>query len=452
MCAKLDNSGQSKDAGPFGRLVIFAPNSAIMLQVNHIRQYTALVKERLAVKYFSEPSLVEEVLARDDERKRVQQATDELLARRNQASKEIGGLMASGKRTEAEALKAEVTALKDRIEENEKTLLALETTVREMLQRIPNLPYKDVPVGRTPEDNIVVRSEGSVPELHSAAKPHWDLIKDYDLVDFETGAKLTGSGFPLYKGKGARLQRALIQYFLDYNTEAGYTEFIPPYLVNEASAYGTGQLPDKEGQMYHMTEDNLYLIPTAEVPVTNIYRDVILKASDLPVRMTAHSPCFRREAGSFGKDVRGLNRVHQFDKVEIVELVHPDTSYEVLERMVSHVEGLVASLGLPYRILRLCGGDMGFTSAMTYDFEIYSAAQQRWLEVSSVSNFESFQANRMKARFKDTDGKIHLLHTLNGSSLALPRIMAGLLENNQTTEGIMLPAVLHRYFGSDRIA
>ena len=452
MCAKLDNSGQSKDAGPFGRLVIFAPNSAIMLQVNHIRQYTALVKERLAVKYFSEPSLVEEVLARDDERKRVQQATDELLARRNQASKEIGGLMASGKRTEAEALKAEVTALKDRIEENEKTLLALETTVREMLQRIPNLPYKDVPVGRTPEDNIVVRSEGSVPELHSAAKPHWDLIKDYDLVDFETGAKLTGSGFPLYKGKGARLQRALIQYFLDYNTEAGYTEFIPPYLVNEASAYGTGQLPDKEGQMYHMTEDNLYLIPTAEVPVTNIYRDVILKASDLPVRMTAHSPCFRREAGSFGKDVRGLNRVHQFDKVEIVELVHPDTSYEVLERMVSHVEGLVASLGLPYRILRLCGGDMGFASAMTYDFEIYSAAQQRWLEVSSVSNFESFQANRMKARFKDTDGKIHLLHTLNGSSLALPRIMAGLLENNQTTEGIMLPAVLHRYFGSDRIA
>jgi len=423
-----------------------------MLQVNHIRQYTALVKERLAVKYFSEPSLVEEVLARDDERKRVQQATDELLARRNQASKEIGGLMASGKRTEAEALKAEVTALKDRIEENEKTLLALETTVREMLQRIPNLPYKDVPVGRTPEDNIVVRSEGSVPELHSAAKPHWDLIKDYDLVDFETGAKLTGSGFPLYKGKGARLQRALIQYFLDYNTEAGYTEFIPPYLVNEASAYGTGQLPDKEGQMYHMTEDNLYLIPTAEVPVTNIYRDVILKASDLPVRMTAHSPCFRREAGSFGKDVRGLNRVHQFDKVEIVELVHPDTSYEVLERMVSHVEGLVASLGLPYRILRLCGGDMGFASAMTYDFEIYSAAQQRWLEVSSVSNFESFQANRMKARFKDTDGKIHLLHTLNGSSLALPRIMAGLLENNQTTEGIMLPAVLHRYFGSDRIA
>ena len=423
-----------------------------MLQVNHIRQYTALVKERLAVKYFSEPSLVEEVLARDDERKRVQQATDELLARRNQASKEIGGLMASGKRTEAEALKAEVTALKDRIEENEKTLLALETTVREMLQRIPNLPYKDVPVGRTPEDNIVVRSEGSVPELHSAAKPHWDLIKDYDLVDFETGAKLTGSGFPLYKGKGARLQRALIQYFLDYNTEAGYTEFIPPYLVNEASAYGTGQLPDKEGQMYHMTEDNLYLIPTAEVPVTNIYRDVILKASDLPVRMTAHSPCFRREAGSFGKDVRGLNRVHQFDKVEIVELVHPDTSYEVLERMVSHVEGLVASLGLPYRILRLCGGDMGFASAMTYDFEIYSAAQQRWLEVSSVSNFEKFQANRMKARFKDTDGKIHLLHTLNGSSLALPRIMAGLLENNQTTEGIMLPAVLHRYFGSDRIA
>ena len=451
MCAKLDKSGQSKDAGPFGRLVIFAPNSAGMLQVNHLRQHTAQVKERLAVKHFPEPSLVDEVLVRDDERKRVQQATDELLARRNQASREIGGLMSSGKRTEAEALKAEVSALKERIEENEKTLAALETTVREMLQRLPNLPSMEVPIGRTPEDNVVVRSGGVVPELPATAKPHWDLIREFDLVDFETGAKLTGSGFPLYKGKGAKLQRALIQYFLDYNTDAGYTEYIPPYLVNEASAYGTGQLPDKEGQMYHMTEDNLFLIPTAEVPVTNIYRDVILKVSDLPIRMTAHSPCFRREAGSFGKDVRGLNRVHQFDKVEIVELVQPDTSYEVLERMVSHVEGLVASLGLPYRILRLCGGDMGFASAMTYDFEIFSAAQQRWLEVSSVSNFESFQANRMKARFKDADGKIHLVHTLNGSSLALPRIMAGILENNQTTEGIMLPTVLHRYFGSDRI-
>jgi len=397
-----------------------------MLQVNHIRQHTEIVKERLAVKHFPEPSLVDEVLASDDERRRLQQANDELLARRNQASREIGTLMSTGRRAEADTLKSEVTALKERIEDNEKKLATLETAVREMLQRIPNLPYREV--------------------------PHWDLIRELDLVDFETGAKLTGSGFPLYKGRGARLQRALIQYFLDYNTEAGYTEFIPPYLVNEASAYGTGQLPDKEGQMYHMTEDNLYLIPTAEVPVTNIYRDVILKASDLPVRMTAHSPCFRREAGSFGKDVRGLNRVHQFDKVEIVELVHPDTSYEVLERMVTHVEGLVASLGLPYRILRLCGGDMGFASAMTYDFEIYSAAQQRWLEVSSVSNFEAFQANRMKARFKDGDGKIHLLHTLIGSSLALPRIMAGLLENNQTAEGIMLPAVLHRYFGSDRIA
>ena len=422
------------------------------MQVNHIRQHTELVKERLAVKHFPEPSLVDEVLACDDERRRVQQANDELLARRNQASREIGTMMSTGRRAEAEVLKAEVTALKEGIEENEKKLAILETKVREMLQRIPNLPYREVPVGRTPEDNVVVRSGGVVPEMQATAKPHWDLIRELDLVDFETGAKLTGSGFPLYKGKGAKLQRALIQYFLDYNTEAGYTEYIPPYMVNEASAYGTGQLPDKEGQMYHMTEDNLYLIPTAEVPVTNIYRDVILKASDLPVRMTAHSPCFRREAGSFGKDVRGLNRVHQFDKVEIVELVHPDTSYEVLERMVAHVEGLVASLGLPYRILRLCGGDMGFASAMTYDFEIYSAAQQRWLEVSSVSNFESFQANRMKARFKDAEGKIHLLHTLNGSSLALPRIMAGLLENNQTADGIMLPTVLHRYFGADRIA
>lgn len=422
-----------------------------MLQVNHIRQHLPLVKERLAVKYFPEPGLVDEVIARDDERKQTQQANDALLARRNQASKEIGALMALGKREEAETHKAEVAALKERIEANEQALVVLESSVREMLQRIPNLPHVDVPVGRTPEDNVVVRGGGEVPVLSSSATPHWDLIRKYDLVDFETGAKLTGSGFPLFKGKGAKLQRALIQYFLDYNTAAGYTEYIPPYLVNEASAYGTGQLPDKEGQMYHMTADNLYLIPTAEVPVTNIYRDVILKPGDLPVRMTAHSPCFRREAGSFGKEVRGLNRVHQFDKVEIVELVHPDTSYEVLERMVLHVEGLVVSLGLPYRILRLCGGDMGFASAMTYDFEIYSAAQQRWLEVSSVSNFEAFQTHRMKARFKDAEGKIHLMHSLNGSSLALPRIMAGILENFQTEEGILLPTVLHRYVGTDRI-
>ena len=326
------------------------------------------------------------------------------------------------------------------------------------LVKLPNLPHSSVPKGKTPEDNEVVREGGVKPSLPANATPHWDLIKKYDLVDFETGTKITGSGFPLYKGKGAKLQRALIQYFLDYNTTAGYTEYLPPLIVNEASAYGTGQLPDKEGQMYHATEDNFYLIPTAEVPVTNIYRDEILKENDLPVKMTAYTPCFRREAGSFGADVRGLNRVHQFDKVEIVQIVHPDKSYEVLEDMVSHIEKLLQSLELPYRILRLCGGDMGFASALTYDFEVYSAAQQKWLEVSSVSNFETFQTNRMKIRFKpassadrDGDSKTQLLHSLNGSSLALPRIVACLLENNQTEKGINLPIVLHKYFGQSSI-
>ncbi len=319
--------------------------------------------------------------------------------------------------------------------------------LKDNLVRLPNLPSVKVPAGRTPEDNVVVREGGEKPVLPEGSVPHWDLIRKYDLVDFETGVKITGSGFPLFKGKGARLQRALVQYFLDFNTAAGYTEYIPPYMVNEATAYGTGQLPDKEGQMYYMPADNFYMIPTAEVPVTNIYRDEIVKESDLPIKMTAHSPCFRREAGSFGKDVRGLNRVHQFDKVELVQLVHPDKSYEVLDDMVNHVEKLVQSLELPYRILRLCGGDMSFASALTYDFEVYSAAQEKWLEVSSVSNFEAFQTNRMKIRFKDADGKMQLTHSLNGSSLALPRIMAGILENNQTPEGIVLPEVLHAYFG-----
>jgi seryl-tRNA synthetase len=308
-----------------------------------------------------------------------------------------------------------------------------------------------VPEGRTPAENVEVRSGGSKPELHAGAVPHWDLAKKYDLIDFELGNKLTGSGFPVYKNKGARLQRALIQYFLDYNTAAGYTEFMPPLMVNAASAYGTGQLPDKEGQMYHVTADELYLIPTAEVPVTNIYRDTILKEADLPVKMTAYTPCFRREAGSYGKDVRGLNRLHQFDKVEIVQLVAPEHSYEVLNDMVEHVEKLVQSLGLPYRILRLCGGDMGFASALTYDFEVYSAAQDKWLEVSSVSNFESFQSNRMKVRYKNSDGKTQLVHSLNGSSLALPRILACLLENNQTENGILLPPALQPYFGGEMI-
>jgi seryl-tRNA synthetase len=308
-----------------------------------------------------------------------------------------------------------------------------------------------VPEGKTPEENVVVREGGQKPALYAAAVPHWDLIKTYDLVDFETGAKITGSGFPLYKGKGAKLQRALISYFLDYNTAAGYTEYIPPFMVNEASAFATGQLPDKEGQMYHATADNFYLIPTAEVPVTNIYRDTIVKESELPIKMTAYTPCFRREAGSFGKDVRGLNRVHQFDKVEVIQIVHPEKSYQVLDEMVAHVEKLLQSLKLPYRILRLCGGDMGFTSAITYDFEVYSAGQDRWLEVSSVSNFESYQTNRMKCRFKDATGKTQLTHSLNGSSLALPRIMASILENFQTEEGIELPEVLLPYFGANKI-
>lgn len=422
-----------------------------MLQVNHIRQNREDVLRRLAKRRFADLSIIDEVIAKDDGRKRLQAANDALLARRNQASKEIGGLMAKGMKEEAEAKKAEVAGLKRDIESNEALLAGIEEDVRQLLLRIPNLPHDSVPEGGSADDNEVVRQGGVRPVLTAQALPHWELIRKYDLVDFETGAKVTGSGFPVYKGRGARLQRALASYFLDFNAAAGYTEYIPPYLVNEASAYGTGQLPDKEGQMYHVTEDDLYLIPTAEVPVTNIYRDTILREDDLPVRMTAHSPCFRREAGSFGREVRGLNRVHQFEKVEIVELVHPSKSYEALESMVAHVEGLVRSLGLEYRILRLCGGDMGFTSALTYDFEVYSAAQERWLEVSSVSNFESFQTNRMKIRFKDAEGKTRLVHSLNGSSLALPRILAALLENNQDAEGIALPECLHNYMGSSRL-
>jgi len=418
-----------------------------MLQVNFIRQNREYVAERLAVKHFQDISLIDTIISQDDQRKKIQSANDELLSKRNQVSKEIGACMSKGLKEEAESKKMEVAALKTQIEANELELSQLETSLRDTLVRLPNLPSVQVPAGRTPEDNVVVREGGEKPVLPEGSVPHWDLIRKYDLVDFETGVKITGSGFPLFKGKGARLQRALVQYFLDFNTAAGYTEYIPPYMVNEATAYGTGQLPDKEGQMYYMPADNFYMIPTAEVPVTNIYRDEIVKESDLPIMMTAHSPCFRREAGSFGKDVRGLNRVHQFDKVELVQLVHPDKSYEVLDDMVNHVEKLVQSLGLPYRILRLCGGDMSFASALTYDFEIFSAAQEKWLEVSSVSNFEAFQTNRMKIRFKDADGKMQLTHSLNGSSLALPRIMAGILENNQTPEGIVLPEVLHSYFG-----
>lgn len=417
-----------------------------------LRQNPEWVKERLAIKHFANPGLVEEIIALDDERKKLQLESDTLQSKVNAASKEIGMLMGKGQKEEAEAKKQEVAAIKASLQPLADQQTEIEKQLGEKLVLLPNLPSEKVPAGKTPADNVVVREGGMKPQLSADALPHWDLIKKYDIVDFETGVKITGSGFPLFKGKGAKLQRALTQYFLDFNTAAGYTEYLPPLMVNEATAYGTGQLPDKEGQMYYMPADNFYMIPTAEVPVTNIYRDEIVKESDLPIKMTAFSACFRREAGSFGADVRGLNRVHQFDKVEIVQLVHPEKSYEVLEEMVSHVEKLLNTLELPYRILRLCGGDMSFASALTYDFEVFSAAQQKWLEVSSVSNFEAFQTNRMKIRFKDEKGKSQLVHSLNGSSLALPRIMASLLENNQSSEGISLPAVLHSYFGGKVIS
>ena len=422
-----------------------------MLQVNFIRQNSELVKERLAVRNFGNIGLVDTILEIDDELRKIKFASESIQATINAASKEIGMLMGKGEKDSAEAKKAEVTTLKTEMAEKASSLEKLEAEFNKNILLLPNLPHTSVPKGKSAEDNEVVRSGGKNPDLYAGAKPHWDLIKEYNLIDFETGAKLAGSGFPLYKGKGAKLQRSLIQLFLDYNTDAGYMEFMPPLMVNEATAYGTGQLPDKEGQMYHITADGLYLIPTAEVPVTNVYSNEIIKDADLPVKMTAYTPCFRREAGSFGSDVRGLNRVHQFDKVEIIQMVHPDKSYGVLEEMVNHVEKLLHLLELPYRVLRLCGGDMGFTSALTYDFEVYSAAQQKWLEVSSVSNFETFQTNRMKIRYKDESGKTQLLHSLNGSSLALPRIVAALLENNQTEKGIHLPQILHKYFGESAI-
>ena len=422
-----------------------------MLQVNFIKANREQVLEGLAKKYFPEISLVDEIISLDDERKKLQFELDETQSKINTVSKEIGQLMASGKKDVAEEKKQEVASLKSSLQPVNEKLSVVEKNLHDSLIKLPNLPHSSVPEGKTPEENKTVREGGQKPVLPKNAAPHWDLAKKYDLINFETGNKVTGAGFPFYKNQGAKLQRALIQYFLDYNTAAGYTEYEPPFMVNEASAYGTGQLPDKEGQMYHVTADNLFLIPTAEVPLTNIYRDEILKENELPIKMTGYTPCFRREAGSYGKDVRGLNRVHQFDKVELVQLVHPDKSYEVLEEMLLHVEKLLQSLHLPYRILRLCGGDMSFASALTYDFEVYSAAQQKWLEVSSVSNFESFQTNRMKIRFK-ADGKTQLVHSLNGSSLALPRIVAALLENNQGENGIVLPDVLHGYFGGERIS
>lgn len=422
-----------------------------MLQINVIRQNVQEAKDRLAVKNFTMPELVDKAVELDDLRKKLQLDFDTSQALVNSASKEIAGLVTKGDQAAIAAKKQEVATLKAGLQPINEQLANTEKALQEVLVLIPNLPAPAVPAGHGAEDNVVLREGGNRPQLLQGARPHWDLIKEFDLVDFETGAKITGRGFPLYKGAGARLQRSLVQYFLDFNIAAGYTEYLPPFMVNEASAYGTGQLPDKEGQMYYMPADQFYLIPTAEVPVTNIYRDTIVKAASLPVKMTAYSPCFRREAGSFGKDVRGLNRVHQFEKVEIVQLTDPEKSYEALEEMVAHVEKLLASLELPYRILKLCGGDMSFTSALTYDFEVYSAAQQRWLEVSSTSNFESYQTNRMKIRFKDDNGKTRLLHSLNGSALALPRIMACLLENNQQEKEIILPKALHSYFGRETI-
>jgi seryl-tRNA synthetase len=422
-----------------------------MLQIALIRQQPDFVKERLRVKNFDASVAIDSILLLDEKRKKLQLELESAQAGLNTISKEIGQLMAKGEKIKAEEKKQEVSSIKSGLSPLQDALDAADTQLQQILITLPNLPYKEVPTGKTPEDNVIVREGGKIPELPAGAVPHWDLAKKYNLIDFELGNKITGAGFPVYVNKGAKLQRALIQYFLDYNTAAGFLEYQPPLVVNEASAFGTGQLPDKEGQMYFVNEDELYLIPTSEVPLTNLWRDMILKEKDLPVKMTAYTPCFRREAGSYGKDVRGLNRLHQFDKVEIVQIVHPDKSYVALEEMVLHVENLLLSLHLPYRILRLCGGDMSFASAITYDFEVYSAAQQKWLEVSSVSNFENFQTNRMKIRFKDETGKMQLLHSLNGSSLALPRILACLLENNQGTDFIGLPDALHTYFRAEKL-
>lgn len=424
-----------------------------MLTLKMILENREDVVRRLEKKHFAAAAeMIDNVIAADARRRAAQQESDAMQAQMNQYAKSIGGLMKEGKKAEAEAAKAEVAKLKEKSAELKSAMEAAETEVRNLLLQIPNVPNDSVPEGRVAEDNVVERMGGENPVFEGFEPlPHWELAKKYDLIDFEMGVKITGAGFPIYKGKGARLQRALINFFLDEAREAGYLEVEPPYVVNEASGYGTGQLPDKEGQMYHATADNLYLIPTAEVPVTNIFRDVILSEKELPQKMCAYSACFRREAGSYGKDVRGLNRLHQFNKVEIVRIDKPEHSYESLDEMIAHVENLVKKLELPYRILRLCGGDMSFTSAITFDFEVYSAAQQRWLEVSSVSNFESYQANRLKCRYKTAEGKTELCHTLNGSALALPRIVAALLENHQTADGIRIPKALVPYCGFEFI-
>ena len=418
-----------------------------MLQVNYIRENREKVLERLTVRNFKQPELVDEIIQIDDERKQTQTSLDNLSAIANSSAKQIGELMRNGKKEEAEAIKLETTANKDKIKQLGEQLTAAEQKLFNLLVQLPNLPHDQVKQGSTPEENEVVLIHGEPVELKEQALPHWELTSKYDIIDFELGVKITGAGFPVYKGKGARLQRALINFFLDRATEKGYRELQVPHLVNEASGFGTGQLPDKEGQMYHSTVDNLYLIPTAEVPVTNLYRDVILKEEEFPVKNCAYTPCFRREAGSYGAHVRGLNRLHQFDKVELVQIVHPEQSYAVLEEMSAYVQSLLQELGLHYRVLRLCGGDMGFTAAMTYDMEVWSGAQQRWLEVSSVSNFETYQSNRLKLRYKGATGKTQLAHTLNGSALALPRIVAAILENYQTPEGIRVPEALVKYTG-----
>ncbi len=423
-----------------------------MLQVAYIKEHKGHVIERLAIRNFANAeAIINQVLAIDENRRNTQTKLDNVLAESNKISKEIGMLFQSGERQKATLLKEKTGQLKAQSKLLSEELATLQEELDDLLYQIPNIPNVLVPAGTTEDDNEVVFKEGEVPTLHKGALPHWELAKKYDIIDFELGNKITGAGFPVYKGKGAKLQRALINYFLDKNTVAGYQEVQVPHLVNEASGFGTGQLPDKEGQMYHVTGDNLYLIPTAEVPVTNLYRDVLLKESDFPVLHTGYTPCFRREAGSYGAHVRGLNRLHQFDKVEIVRIEHPDNSYEALDAMVGHVKEILRELKLPYRILRLCGGDIGFTSALTYDFEVFSTAQDRWLEISSVSNFETFQANRLKLRFKNAEGKSELAHTLNGSSLALPRVLAGILENYQTENGIKIPEVLQKYTGFDCI-
>ena len=422
-----------------------------MITLKLLRENPDFVIEKLAVKNFDAREIVEKINALDQNRRALQAELDSCLAEQKKKAAQIGGLMKEGKRDEAEVVKAEVAALKTRSAEIEKISQENNAELDSLVVLLPNIPCDMVPPGKTAEDNVVVKTGNEVPELGENKLPHWELAKKYDIIDFDLGVKLTGAGFPVYKGKGARLQRALINFFLDFNTNAGYQEVEPPIMVNEASGFGTGQLPDKEGQMYHATADNFYLVPTAEVPVTNIFRDMILANNEFPVKMTAYTPCFRREAGSYGKDVRGLNRLHQFDKVEIVRVEKPEDSYAALDEMVAHVESIVKALGLPYRILRLCGGDMSFTSAITYDFEVYSAAQERWLEISSVSNFESFQSNRLKLRYKDADGKTQLAHTLNGSSLALPRVVAALLENNQKGDRIEIPEALRPYTGFDYI-